>query len=129
MEELIFENGFNPEPFKYGGLEGAVIKRKKVPEIDPFEKYMDMTEEEKQAQLKYLEHELKVLRRALKEEETQKRYFEAKKCLFKKAKNQYQQIFPIPGKTFDECFTIEGKKLYLWFNIANHSTKMVHTDI
>lgn len=129
----VFKNGLNFTPFGDGEIEGALIERKKMPEIDPYEKYSTMSSNERHAQLESLMTEIKVLRNVIKEKKKSpigKRYFEAKKKqLLKQAKDQYGDISLVINKSFDESFTIENGKIYFWFNIANHSTKMVHTEI
>ena len=42
------------------------------------------------------------------------------------AQEQHNRIYPcVPARTFEECFTVEGEKLILWFNTEDNSTHLI----
>lgn len=47
--------------------------------------------------------------------------------LIRKAKDRYKQIFRCKGcTTWADSFTVQGDKIYFWFNTADRSTRVVY---
>jgi hypothetical protein len=52
-----------------------------------------------------------------------------KKNMIKKAMEQYKHIVPCSTtSSFKECFTIEGNRMYFWFNTRDRSTHVVSEE-
>jgi hypothetical protein len=46
--------------------------------------------------------------------------------MIKKALGVHKRIFPCKGKShFDECFTVEGRKIIFWFNTEDQTTHII----
>jgi hypothetical protein len=46
------------------------------------------------------------------------------------AQEQHSQIYPcVPARTLEECFTVEGEKLILWFNTEDNSTHLISSPV
>ncbi len=47
--------------------------------------------------------------------------------LINKAKKRYKIIYPLTGRTLEECFTVYDGYVYFWFNDDINSTHVVKT--
>ena len=46
--------------------------------------------------------------------------------LLKSAKETFHDITPCSSKSsFEECFSVFGRKCFFWFNTADHSTRVL----
>ncbi len=53
-----------------------------------------------------------------------------KEKMIRKALGVHKKIYPCKGKShFDECFTIEGKKIIFWFNTEDQTTHILFAKI
>jgi hypothetical protein len=55
---------------------------------------------------------------------------ELKKKMIRKAKQQYDQIYPCSAKkTLRDCFTVEEDQILFWFNTTDESTHVLSQDL
>lgn len=55
---------------------------------------------------------------------------EIQQKMISQARRQYQQIFPCATKnSLRECFTVEGKRVFFWFNTADETTHVLACDL
>jgi hypothetical protein len=55
---------------------------------------------------------------------------EMQEQLIERARKTYKRIFPCASRrSFDECFTIFGRKFCFWFDTDDGSTHMVVTEV
>ena len=54
---------------------------------------------------------------------------EEKKILIEIAKKNHEKIFPCAGKPWNECFTVYGDQLILWFNTEDKTTRVISSEL
>ena len=55
---------------------------------------------------------------------------EMKTDMMQKARERYQRIFPCASRgNLNECFTLEGSRLYFWFNTEDDSTHVMYAEV